>query len=233
MPSRRLDSRTRTIAVANASRRSSTAAGARSQHLAPRPAPRVPMRPNSLRRPQRAARIFLRRVAARLLIIADAAAEIIVGPGYEAYLPNERIIGVWRWAHIADLANLTFRLLHRGVNFLAKRLARRILAGAHVHAKRLLEVGIANCNERAVASICAKHIEVPISESPFSLVEHVKRFGLIRFHSGDCFYQHGPGFVGRTAGLLSKSRGRERDDRGQHRGEFTDHSVPLSRVPTK
>src|SRR5580692_5665811 len=174
---------------------------------------------------QRAARIFLRRVAARLLIIADAAAEIIVGLGYEAYLPNERIIGVGRWAHIADLANLTFRLLHRGVNFLAKRLARRILAGAYVHAKRLLEVGIANCNERAVASICAKHIEVPVSESPFSLVEHVKRFGLIRFHSGDCFYQHGPGFVGRTAGLglLSESRGRERDDRGQHRGdpEFT------------
>src|SRR3984957_7426577 len=197
--------------------------GARSQHLAPRgPLRRLPTSPGSLRRPYPARRQDFPQP--RLLVIADAAAKIIVGPGNEAYLPNEPIIGARRWAHIADLANLTFRLLHRGVNLLAKRLVRRILTGAYVRAKRLLEVGIANCNERAVASVCAKHIEVPISESAFSLVEHVERFGLIRFHSGDCFYQHGLGFVGRAMGLLGESRGRERDERGHP--EFTDHSVP-------
>ena len=41
--------------------------------------------------PQALARVYLH--------FADAAAEIIVGPGYEAYLPNKPVIGARRWAH--------------------------------------------------------------------------------------------------------------------------------------
>jgi hypothetical protein len=44
---------------------------------------------------------------------------------------DKRFIGARRWGHIADLARLTFRLLHRREDFLAKRLARRILTGAY------------------------------------------------------------------------------------------------------
>jgi hypothetical protein len=171
---------------------------------------------------------FPQALKPRLLIIADAAAEISVGPGYEGYLRNERIVFAWRWAHVADFADLTLRFLHRRVDFLAERLAGGIVTGAYVDAKRWFEVGIADRNERAVVNIGAKHIEVPVSESPFSRVEHVERFGLIRSHSGDGFHQHAPGFVGRTVALLSESCGQERDDRGQHRGdpEFTGHSLP-------
>src|SRR6202034_4288787 len=144
------------------------------------------------------------RARNRLLIIADATAEMSVRPGYEAYLRNERIIGAGLWAHIADLGDLTVRLLNRRIDFHAKRSARRVLSGAYVHAKRLLEVGIASCNDRAIAGANTKHVEVSIPESAFSLVEHIERFGLIRSRGGACFYQHGPGFVGRSAGLLSE-----------------------------
>src|SRR5277367_4828863 len=87
----------------------------------------------------------------RLFIIADAAAEIIAGPRYEAYLHNGRIVGARLWHHVADLGDLTFRLLHCRVDFHAKRPARRVLSGAYVHAKRLPEIGIAHRNDRAVA----------------------------------------------------------------------------------
>lgn len=43
--------------------------------------------------------------------MADAAAEIVVGPGYEGCLRSERIIGGRLRAHIVDLGDLTFRLL--------------------------------------------------------------------------------------------------------------------------
>jgi hypothetical protein len=99
-----------------------------------------------------------------LLVVADAAADIIVGPGYEADLRNELIIGTRFWAHIADLSDLTFRLLNRRVDFHTKRLARRVLSGTYVCAKRWLEVGIANRNDRAVASIYIKDVEVTIPE---------------------------------------------------------------------
>jgi hypothetical protein len=148
-----------------------------------------------------------RRRIAGLLIITDAAAKIFVSPGYEAYLRNGRIIGARLWQHIADLGDLTFRLLNRRVHFRAKRLAPRVLSGAHVCAKGFLEFGIANRNDCAVASICTKHVEISIPKSAFSLVEHVERFGLIRSHSGNRFHQHGLGFFGRTAGLLTERRG--------------------------
>src|ERR1700722_2746616 len=91
------------------------------------------------------------RVWNRLLIIADAAAEISANPCDEAYPRNGRIIGARSWQHIADLGNFTFRLLNRRVDFRAKRPAGGVLSGAHVGAKRFLEVGIASSNDRAVA----------------------------------------------------------------------------------
>ena len=45
-----------------------------------------------------------------LLVIADAAADI-ADLGYEAHLRNRRLVGTWPRKHIADLGNLTFRLL--------------------------------------------------------------------------------------------------------------------------
>ena len=110
------------------------------------------------------------RARNRLLIIADATAEISVGPGYEAYLRNERIIGAGLWAHIADLGDLTVRLLNRRIDFHAKRSARRVLSGAYVHAKRSLEVGIARCNDRAIAGADTKHVEVSIRNPPSPLL---------------------------------------------------------------
>src|ERR1700733_7899925 len=91
------------------------------------------------------------RVWNRLLIIADAAAEISANPCDEAYPRNGRLIGARSWQHIADLGNFTFRLLNRRVDFRAKRPAGGVLSGAHVGAKRFLEVGIASSNDRAVA----------------------------------------------------------------------------------
>ena len=82
------------------------------------------------------------RVWNRLLIIADAAAEISVGPGYQAYPRNGRVIGARPWQHIAYLGDLTFRLLNRRVDFRAKRPAGRVLSGAHVGASASLRLGL-------------------------------------------------------------------------------------------
>src|SRR5271154_6505939 len=120
------------------------------------------------------------------------------------------------------------RAYRRRVDFRSERLARRVLTLPYVYAKRWLEVGIANRNERAVANVCTKHVEVSIAESAFSLVEHLERFGLIRLHSGDCSHQHCPGFICRTAGLLSEGCERECNDCGRdcRHHEFADHRIP-------
>src|SRR5580698_716234 len=171
----------------------------------------------------------------RLPIIADAAAEISVSPGYERYLRNKPIGGARLRRHIGDLSDLTFRFLDRSVEFRAKGLPRRILSGAHVRAKRLFEVGVADRHDRTVCGICAKDVEISIPESAFSRVEHVERFALIRSYGCYRSHQHGFGFVGRTACLLSESRWRERNDcsrRGADH-EFADHSFLLSRASTR
>src|SRR6202795_2296351 len=57
------------------------------------------------------------------VVIADAAINI-AGPGYEAHLRNRLCVGTRPYKHVrADLSDLTFRLLSRGVEFHSKRLA--------------------------------------------------------------------------------------------------------------
>jgi hypothetical protein len=55
-----------------------------------------------------------------LLIIADATINI-AHPGYEAYLRYWRCVGTRPYKHVADLGDLTFRLLPSSKEFQAKR----------------------------------------------------------------------------------------------------------------
>jgi hypothetical protein len=61
-----------------------------------------------------------------LFVIADAAAQI-ADPGHEAHLRRWGFVGTRPYPHVADLSDLTFRLLIRVVEFLAKRLAGDVL----------------------------------------------------------------------------------------------------------
>jgi hypothetical protein len=61
-----------------------------------------------------------------LLVIADAAAQI-ANPGREAHLWNWRLVGTGPYKRVGDLSDLTFRLLIRVIEFLAKRLAAGVL----------------------------------------------------------------------------------------------------------
>ena len=61
-----------------------------------------------------------------LLVIADAAAQI-ADPGREAHLRCWGFVRTRPYKHAADLSDLTFRLLIRVVEFLAKRLAVDVL----------------------------------------------------------------------------------------------------------
>src|SRR5204862_1304183 len=74
-----------------------------------------------------------------------------------------------------------------------------------------------NGNELPVADVGTKRIEVAIQESTFSIVEHIKRFGLIGLHSGDRLIEHGPRFVGSAElTLLCERRGRQGERRGRY-----------------
>ena len=55
-----------------------------------------------------------------LFVIADATAQI-ANPGYEAHLRHRLWVGTRPWKHVADLSDLTFRLLRRGIEFQADR----------------------------------------------------------------------------------------------------------------
>jgi hypothetical protein len=105
-----------------------------------------------------------------LLVISDAAAQI-ADPGHQAHLSDRRLISAWPRKHVGDLGYLTFRLLVSGVEFLAKRLAGRVLDGPGVHTKILLSIRVAKGDDLPVADIAAKNIEVPIQEPTLSLGE--------------------------------------------------------------
>jgi hypothetical protein len=61
-----------------------------------------------------------------LLVIADATAQI-ADPGYEANLLCWGFVRTRPYKHVAKLSDVTFRLLKRVVEFLAKRLAVDVL----------------------------------------------------------------------------------------------------------
>src|ERR1700722_13074999 len=118
-----------------------------------------------------------------LLVIADAAAHV-ADPGYQANFRNRRLISAWPRKHVADLANFTFRLLSCGEEVRAKGFAGRVLEGSDILPEQLLGIRIAKGDGHAVADIAAKDIKVAIQEAALSLVEHVKRLGLIRLNGG-------------------------------------------------
>ena len=129
----------------------------------------------------------VRRVCRNVVVIADAAAQI-ADPCCEAHLRHRRFVGTRPYKHVADLSDLTFRLLIRGVEFQAKCLAGGVLKGPNVHANQLPCIRIAKSNALAVADVGAKWIEVAIEESAaFTLVDQVQRFGLIRPQGGTVF----------------------------------------------
>jgi hypothetical protein len=71
----------------------------------------------------------------------------------------------------------------------------------------LLCIRVAKGNGLAVADVSAKHVEIAVKESAFSLVDHVQRFRLVCFQGGHRFREHGLGFVGRAViCLLRESR---------------------------
>jgi hypothetical protein len=94
-------------------------------------------------------------------VIADAAAQV-VDPGYEAHLRNRLRVGSWPWKHVADFSHLTFRLLRRGVLFLAKRLAGGIFNVPNIRAKDCLGIRVGEWMDYAVAGIEAEWIEVAL-----------------------------------------------------------------------
>jgi hypothetical protein len=69
-------------------------------------------------------------------------------------------------------------------------LSGRILEASDVFSKVLLCVRIRNGKKYAVADVGAKRVEVTVQEPAFALVEHIERFGLVGFDSGDRLLQH-------------------------------------------
>src|SRR5271155_5952962 len=99
-----------------------------------------------------------------LLVEADTAAKI-ANFGNETGLQNRRLVGARPWKHVADLGDLTFRLLRRGVEFRAKQIAGRIFISPHIRPQQLLRVVVGERNRLAVTDVEAKWIEVAIEKS--------------------------------------------------------------------
>ena len=82
-------------------------------------------------------------------------------------LPSEPVsCRAWLWKHIADLGELTFRLLLPGQEFRAKLLASWVSERAGVDTKQLFGIRVANCDDLAVAEGIAKYIKVPVVPAP-------------------------------------------------------------------
>src|SRR6202035_1319217 len=104
---------------------------------------------------------------------------------------------------IADLGDLTFWLLRRGVEFQAERLAGGILERPYIRARR-------DCDRSGdalpISASEAEWIEIAVLEAALSLVEHRQRHGLVRLYCGNRLVEHGPGFLGRAEGPLLRKR---------------------------
>src|SRR6516225_11528543 len=100
-----------------------------------------------------------RRVWDGLLVIADATAQI-ANPGNEAHLRNRCRVGARFGEHVADLGELTFRLLCGSKLFQPKRLAGGVLIVPSVLAKQLLSIRVGEGMDFAVADVEAIWIQV-------------------------------------------------------------------------
>src|SRR5262245_57486638 len=96
-----------------------------------------------------------------LLVIANAATQI-AHLGDETHLLNRRLVGARPWKHVADLSDLTFWFLCRGVEVRAIYFAGGILKGPNVRAQILLCIVAGDRKDFAVAEVKAKWIDVAV-----------------------------------------------------------------------
>jgi hypothetical protein len=92
-----------------------------------------------------------------LLVIADATSQI-ADLGCETHLRRLGFVRTRSYKHVANLSDLTFRLLIGVIQFLTKRLAIGVLLGPGVHPNQLLGIGVAEGNNFAVTDVGAKHV---------------------------------------------------------------------------
>src|SRR5471030_2127909 len=122
----------------------------------------------------------------------------------EADLRHRRTI-VAPWKQIVDFTNLPFDGSLEVL--LSEFLAGGILEGPYVLANHEGRAG----EDSAVLVVEAKWIKVAVLEAPFAFDEHVQCFRLVGFYGSDGFFEHGFGFRGGAAGLLSYCGGREHE----------------------
>jgi hypothetical protein len=148
-----------------------------------------------------------------LLVVADAATEI-ADVSHEAHLLNRRVVWPGLRKLVSDLADLACWLLRRGVEFRAVRLTGSVLIAPNIYSDQLLCIVVGEGNGLAVAEIKAKHIEISVKESAFSLVDHVQRFLLICFQGHNSLFKHG---LSLSRSALSECSGREQESHGAER----------------
>jgi hypothetical protein len=133
-----------------------------------------------------------------LLVITDAAGNLIVDPRNKTYFRERggRCPGLWK--HVGDLGYVTFRLLSCGVDVHAIRLASCSLECSCVGSA---QNGTRTSEELAIADSEAEWIEIAIPIATISLVEHFNRDGSVCLYGGgNCFQQHGFGAHYRSRG---------------------------------
>ena len=155
-------------------------------------------------------------ITPRLIVIADAAAEV-AELGDEDGLGNRGQIGTWLGKHnSADFGDLAFRhLRHLLEDHLPEVKALGVLQRPVVLAEQRLEIRIGEGMQRAVAEIEAVRVEIAIAEAALDPGNHVKPLRLVGFDRGDRLQQHCFCFVGGAErALLGEGRRREREHSG-------------------
>src|SRR5262245_32453399 len=115
---------------------------------------------------------------------------------------------------VFDLGQLTLRFLRGGKLCQTRARTIGVLEGSDVLAEQLTGVRTVQSNELAVASIHAKWIQISVQKSAFSFVEHIERFGLVCFHSGNRSREHRLRFVSGAKLTLGESCWRKEKSRG-------------------
>src|SRR6267142_2955746 len=138
-----------------------------------------------------------------LLVIADPAT-VIACLGDKTHLRNRGRGRAGFWKRVADLGNLTFWLLRRGVKFLTICRAGGVLERPHIRAswnsKR-------TCDGFPVRDFEAEWIEVAVLEAALSLVEHCQRHGLVRLYGSNSLIQHRSCLLGGSGLPLLREHG--------------------------
>src|SRR5208282_5919750 len=120
---------------------------------------------------------------ALLLVVADATVEV-------AHFCNETHLGnrfrITRTReHVAHFSDRALRLLSCSKHLLSICLAGGVFQFSSVFPEVWFGVRVRNGKKFPIAHVRTERIEVTVEKSAFSLVEHIERFGFIRFHSGN------------------------------------------------